>query len=186
MESIAGWAAPIVTIVAALMTAANLGSRVTGWGFGVFLIGSLLWTGIGVSNGDMGVIVQNVVLTLLNLFGMWRWLGRQAKLEDGGQAAHEKSADAASETLFPASLLTRADIASPDGKVLAKAVDAMVGCRTGRIAYLVAGEGGLAGVGERFRRIEWREASVDGDTIRVDHANLGALPELEKDNWPGR
>ena len=41
METIASWVAPIATTIAALMTASNLGSRVTGWGF----------TGIG-SIGD--------------------------------------------------------------------------------------------------------------------------------------
>ena len=27
----------------------------------------------------------NVVLTRLNMFGIWRWLGRQAKVEEGAQ-----------------------------------------------------------------------------------------------------
>ena len=41
MESIATWVAPIATTIAALMTASNLGSRITGYGFIVFTIGSL-------------------------------------------------------------------------------------------------------------------------------------------------
>ena len=36
MAEIISWVATIATIVAALMTAANLGSRITGYGFAVF------------------------------------------------------------------------------------------------------------------------------------------------------
>ena len=41
MESIATWVAPIATTIAALMTASNLGSRITGYGFISFTIGSI-------------------------------------------------------------------------------------------------------------------------------------------------
>jgi len=40
MESIATWVAPIATTIAALMTASNLGSRITGYGFIVFTTAS--------------------------------------------------------------------------------------------------------------------------------------------------
>ena len=42
-RSIAGWVAPVATTIAALMTASNLGSRITGYGFIVFTIGSIAW-----------------------------------------------------------------------------------------------------------------------------------------------
>ena len=47
MESIAGWVAPVATTIAALMTASNLGSRITGYGFIVFTVGyaSIGWNG---------------------------------------------------------------------------------------------------------------------------------------------
>ncbi len=41
MESILNWVAPIATIVAALMTASNLGAKITGAGFIVFTVGSI-------------------------------------------------------------------------------------------------------------------------------------------------
>ena len=41
------WIATIATVVAASMTASNLGSRITGYGFAVFLIGSLSWLAVG-------------------------------------------------------------------------------------------------------------------------------------------
>ena len=47
METIATWVAPIATTIAALMTASNLGSRITGWGFVVFTLGSLGWITLG-------------------------------------------------------------------------------------------------------------------------------------------
>ena len=40
MDNLAIWVAPIATTLAALMTASNLGSRITGYGFIVFTIGS--------------------------------------------------------------------------------------------------------------------------------------------------
>ncbi|MEK7456583.1 MAG: hypothetical protein AABZ76_16905 [Pseudomonadota bacterium] len=47
MEDLAGWIAPAATMIAAMMTAANLGARVTGWGFGVFTLGSIAWSIVG-------------------------------------------------------------------------------------------------------------------------------------------
>ena len=84
MESIATWVAPVATTIAALMTASNLGSRITGYGFIVFTVGSLAWLTLGITTGQANLLWQNVILTALNLFGIWRWLGRQAQIEDGG------------------------------------------------------------------------------------------------------
>ena len=188
METILTWVAPVATILAALMTASNLGSRITGAGFGVFTIGSLSWLGLGIIGGDPALLWMNAVLTLLNLFGIWRWLGRQAKFEDGGVHAAEASERTSSETLFPVSLMAKAAVIGGDGAELGKCVDAMAGCSTGRIAYLVVAEGGVAGVGERLRRIDWRDVTVDDERVRanLDRAGFGRLVELEKDKWPGR
>jgi hypothetical protein len=40
MNDIAAWIAPAATVIAAVMTAANLGARITDWGFVVFTVGS--------------------------------------------------------------------------------------------------------------------------------------------------
>ena len=37
------WLAAGATMIAALMTAANLGARITGWGFAMFALGSGAW-----------------------------------------------------------------------------------------------------------------------------------------------
>ena len=188
MESIAIWVAPIATTIAALMTASNLGSRITGYGFIVFTLGSLAWLTLGIATGQANLLWQNIILTGLNLFGTWRWLGRQAKIEDGGATAQGRSTELASETLFAASLLTRAKLVAADGAELGSNVEAMLGCSSGRPAYLVVAAGGLAGVGETLRRVEWRDAKVEGDQIvtTLTSADFAEAATLERDRWPGR
>ncbi len=188
MESTATWVAPIATTIAALMTASNLGSRITGYGFIVFTIGSLAWLALGITTGQASLLWQSIILTVLNLFGIWRWLGRQAKIEEGGVAAQQQSEDMTSETLFPASLLTNAKLVGAGGAELGSSVEAMLGCRSGRPSYLVIAEGGVAGVGETLRRVEWRDATVEDDRLltTLDAAQFAATERLAKDQWPGR
>jgi hypothetical protein len=188
MQSIATWVAPVATTIAALMTASNLGSRVTGYGFVVFTVGSLAWLTLGITTGQANLLWQNIILTALNLFGIWRWLGRQARIEDGGTAAQEESADLPGETLFPASLLTKAKFVTTDGKELGSAVEAMVGCRSGRPSYLVIAQGGVGGVGETLRRVDWEKVGVDGERLvtTLSPDSFARATSLTKDRWPAR
>ena len=188
MEDIASWVAPIATTIAALMTASNLGNRITGIGFIVFTVGSLAWLMLGIATGQDNLLWQNIVLTLLNLFGVWRWLGRETKIEEGGKTAQARSVDTPGETLFPVSLLTRAPLVGAGGDKLGALVDAMAGCRSGRIAYLVATSGGIGGVGEQFHRLEWDDVRIKGDEVcaDLDSDTFAAKPELGKDDWPGQ
>ena len=188
MESIASWVAPVATTIAALMTASNLGSRITGYGFVIFTVGSLAWLALGIATGQPNLLWQNVILTGLNLFGIWRWLGRQARFEDGGEAAQAKSHATPGETLFSAALLGRAKLVAADGDDLGAAVDAMIGRQSGQVAYLVASAGGVAGVGETLRRVDWRDVTVTDDRIAIGftRAAFDALPPLDKDQWPSR
>jgi len=187
MYDILTWVATIATIGGALLTAANLGARVTGTGFVVFLFGSLSWLSIGLMSHQQALLWTNVVLTVLNLFGIWRWLGRQAKVEEGAKLASEASSRRPGEDLFPVSLLSRAKVVAGDDE-LGTCVDAMAGCDSGRLAYIVVSEGGVAGVGERLRRLDWREAKVTGDAVAasIDRRRFCALPEVERDAWPAR
>lgn len=187
MESIASWVAPVATTIAALMTASNLGSRITGWGFAVFLIGSIAWATLGAVTGQSNLVWQNIILSGLNIFGIWRWLGRQQQIEKGAGEAAARSERTQSETLFPASLLSSAEMRGPSG-TLGNAVDAMVGCNSGRVAYLVVAEGGVAGVGETLRRVDWHSVHADRDGLiaDLDAAAFAALPKLERDQWPAR
>jgi len=187
MADTISWVATIATIVAALMTASNLGSRVTGFGFAVFTVGALCWIGVGVVTHQPALMWTNIVLFGVDLFGVWRWLGRQAKVEEGARAAAEASEDTPGETLFPVSLLARASVRCADREV-GHCIDAMAGSRSGRLDYVVISEGGLAGVGERLRRLPWRHARVDGEMIvaSLDAARFEKLEELQRDEWPGR
>jgi hypothetical protein len=187
MADIISWTATVATIVAACMTASNLGSRVTGYGFAVFTVGALCWIASGLLNHQPAIVWTNVVLTILDLFGIWRWLGRQAKVEEGGRAAAEASERTPGEALFPVSLLTSAAVLL-EGEQVGTCVDAMAGCSSGRLAYVVMSEGGLAGVGETLRRLPWTSARVDGERLVADlrRADLSGLEQLPKDQWPSR
>jgi hypothetical protein len=187
MTDIIPWIATALTIVAATMTAANLGTRITGYGFVVFLLGSLAWLAHGLLSGQPALTWTNAVLTLLNIFGVWRWLGRQARVEEGAQAAVEASEAAPVETLFPVSLLTSAPVRNGE-QDLGHCVDAMAGSRSGRIAYLVVSAGGVAGVGETLRRLPWAAAEVDDGAVlaKLGPREFDMLEELPRDQWPAR
>jgi hypothetical protein len=187
MADTISWIATVATIIAASMTAANLGSRITGYGFCVFLGGSLAWIAAGVTTGQPALLWTNIVLTVLNIFGIWRWLGRQAKVEEGGRRAAEVSQDTPGESLFPVSLLTKATAGNGHTN-FGQCIDAMVGCGSGRLSYLVISQGGVAGVGETLRRVPWQEVSVEGENVRVrlDQRDFDQLEILERDRWPGR
>ena len=185
MAETISWLATVATIVAASFTAANLGTRITGYGFCVFLIGSLAWLATGLFTGQPALVWTNAVLTLLNVFGIWRWLGRQAKVEEGAQAAVQASELGPGETLFPVSMLTRAPVES-GGEQVGHCIDAMAGCRTGRVGYVVVSEGGVGGVGETLRRLPWERARFESDRLLVSGPaeRFKTLEKLPKDSWP--
>lgn len=187
MENSLSWVATIATVTAASIVASNLGPRITGYGFIIFTVGSLAWLGVGVASGQPALLWTNIALTFLNLFGVWRWLGRQAAVEDGSRAAARASHTAPGEDLFPVSLLARAPVRS-GGSELGACVDAMAGCRSGRIAYVMVSEGGIAGAGEHLRPVPWSELHVEGEELvtRLDKAQYCALEPVPKDEWPAR
>lgn len=188
MGELAGWIAPVATTIAALVTASNLGARITGWGFVIFTVGSIAWTIYGVATGQDNLLWQNLLLTAINLLGVWRWLGRRARFDEGAQAAAEKSERRAGDTLFPVSMLGACNIVGRDGETLARAIDAMASCDDGRIAYVVAGAGGVAGVGETLHILPWRKVAAKPGGISVDLGadEFAALEPVPPDNWPAR
>ena len=187
MAETISWVATIATIVAASITASNLGARITGYGFIVFTLGALCWIGVGAMTHQPALMWTNVVLTVLDIFGVWRWLGRQARVEEGARSAAEASERTPGEALFPVSLLLRAPVMG-DGVELGRCIDAMAGCSSGRLDYIVVSQGGMAGVGETLRRLPWDRAGVKGETLvaRLGKAEFQALQELPRDQWPGR
>jgi len=187
MADLISWIATLATIIAAFITAANLGARITGLGFAVFLVGSLCWLATGVMTDQAALTGTNAVLTMLNIFGIWRWLGRQASVEEGGRVAAEASVETPGEAQFPVSLLTRAEVVNA-GKTIGRCIDALAGCQSGRIAYVVVSQGGVAGVGETLRRLPWASTHVEADKVVADLSagQFAHLQVLQRDEWPAR
>lgn len=186
MDEIAGWIAPAATVVAAMMTAANLGSRVTGWGFVVFVIGSVCWSIVGITSGQTNLVATNAFLTIVNAIGVWRWLGRQAKYDDGGARAAERSAAASVPTLFSTASLANCKVMNASSEAIGTIVDAMASCDGAQLVYVVVSEGGIAGVGERLHAIDpaLLRFGHEGVTTDLTAKDLAALPVLEPDHWP--
>ena len=185
MAETISWVATVATIIAASMTAANLGSRVTGYGFVVFTFGALCWIATGMLSHQPALMWTNVVLTVLDLFGVWRWLGRQAKVEEGAEAAAEASRETPGEALFSVALLNAAPVEIGQ-ETVGPCVDAMAGCRSGRLSYVTVSEGGVAGIGDTFRKLPWGLAAFDGGRLVIEAGvrDLSSLPEMTKDDWP--
>jgi hypothetical protein len=91
VQEIANWVAPVATTIAALMVALNRGSRITGYGFIVFSIGSVAWGVVGWTTNQMNLVWQNAVLLVINLIGVWQWLGLRARYEKGAAVATQRS-----------------------------------------------------------------------------------------------
>lgn len=179
----AGWIAPAATMIAAMMTAANLGARLTGWGFVVFTVGSIGWTMIGVSSGQTNLVASNGFLTVVNLVGIWRWLGREVRYRDNAARIAESSAAAPGPTLTPAGQLIGTKVLAPDGAPVAQVIDAMVGCGDGRVRGLLVSHGGMAGVGERIAVLPQNCFKILDGGVRstLDAQGIAALPDADRE-----
>jgi len=186
MLDAAGWIAPAATMIAAIMTAANLGARVTGWGFAVFSVGALAWVVVGAATGQHNLVWSNAFLLLVDLIGIWRWLGRRARYDQAAEVASARSAASANPTLFALAGLEGMPVRNATGETIATVVDAMASCDQGRIAYLVVREGGVGGVGEHLHALGWSEVRVqDGVmTSRLSPELLAHRPVLAPGRWP--
>jgi hypothetical protein len=186
MNDIAAWIAPVATIIAAVMTAANLGARITGWGFVVFTIGSICWCFVAIGTGQHNLLFTNGFLTLVNALGIWRWLGRQSRYEDGGAAAAKRSAIAPVPTLVDVGSIAGRKLIGRDGKPLGQIIDGMMRGSDNTLAYVVVSEGGVGGVGERLHAIDPQEIIFgdDGARCQLDLGQLQARPVIEPGAWP--
>ena len=69
------WIGAIGAIIAAALIAGDFGRRVSGWGFVLFSVVSVVWIVSGVTAKDgMPIAVQNGILLLINLYGVWQFL----------------------------------------------------------------------------------------------------------------
>jgi hypothetical protein len=183
VEQFAGWLAPIATMIAAVMTASNLGTRVTGWGFVVFTVGALAWCAVALASHQSNLLWSNAFLAIVDAIGIYRWLRRRALLEDGANRA-AKTSRRRGKPLFPVHTLEGRPVAGADGIVVAHVVGAMADCRTGRIRYFVVKRGGIA-ESDQLRAIAWRDMVVANPlrtTLR--ESELAASLPISPDDWP--
>jgi hypothetical protein len=71
------WTAAACGIVAATMIALDLGRRVTGWGFAIFVGSNIAWIIGSVIQDDWALLSQNIVLLAIDVFGVHRYLIRK-------------------------------------------------------------------------------------------------------------
>jgi hypothetical protein len=71
--------AAVLTVVAALMVASNWSPKTMVAGFVVFIAASLAWIADGWLEGKASLVIQNVALLGINVFGVFRWLPRAAE-----------------------------------------------------------------------------------------------------------
>ncbi len=182
------WVPAVATLIAALMIAANLGARFTGWGFAAYCLASAIWILSQVSqpDPDMAVVVMHSVLLLFNLFGTWRWLGPRKHYEDSRQRASERSRRAPVPTLFSTDALIGATVQGTGETTRGTVVDAMLKCEEKELAYLVISEGGVGGAGETLRAVPPEHLRFDQDKVASDLSDdeWRRLPPIENDHWP--
>ena len=182
------WIAAVATVIAALMTASNLGARTTGWGFVMFTLASAIWIATAVMNGfePLSVVVMHGVLVFINLFGVWRWLGRERRYEDSREHAQKRSRWARVPTLFSAGSMIGSSVAGRGKDSLGTVVDAMFNSEEKQVAYVVISEGGIAGAGETLRAVPPEHLKFENEAIVCDlsESEWRALPPIENDHWP--
>ena len=91
------WIAAIGTMIAAGLIAADLGRRVTGWGFVLFCAVAVTWIVSGLSSDALPIAAMNGILLLINAWGVWQFLlspKNKAKLEKLEALQEEAEAEA--------------------------------------------------------------------------------------------
>ena len=71
--------ASVTTVLAASLVAANLNARITVAGFMIFIVASVTWMVDGWLEAKTSLVIQNVILLLINVIGVWRWSPKAEK-----------------------------------------------------------------------------------------------------------
>ena len=66
------WMGCIFGAVGALMLATN--TRISGWGFVLFLVSNACWIAFGVIEGRPSIYFMQVIMTGTSLLGVFRWI----------------------------------------------------------------------------------------------------------------
>ncbi len=94
------WIGAIGAILAAAMIAADLGRKVTGWGFVLFSVVSIVWIVSGLTSDGMPIAVQNGILLVINVYGVWQFLlspRKKREIEEAERIAEEAKERVAAE-----------------------------------------------------------------------------------------
>ena len=92
------WIAAIGTMLAAGLIAADLGRKVTGWGFVLFCAVSVTWIVSGLTSRALPIAAMNGILLAINAWGAWQFLlspKNKAKLERIEELAEQAEAEVA-------------------------------------------------------------------------------------------
>lgn len=69
----------VTTVLAAALVAANWNARVTVTSFAILIAASIAWMIDGWLENKASLIIQNVILLLINVLGVWRWFPKPEK-----------------------------------------------------------------------------------------------------------
>lgn len=95
------WIAAIGTMIAAAMVAADLGRKVTGWGFVLFCAVAITWIVSGLTSDALPIAAMNAILLAINAWGVWRYLlspSNKAKLKKLEELEEQAEREVAAET----------------------------------------------------------------------------------------
>lgn len=81
LAEILEWYATTSGILAALMIAADINRRITGWGFVLFCTMNGAWIWFALIDETGGLMTQNIVLFFINVLGIYRYLIRSKPVE---------------------------------------------------------------------------------------------------------
>ena len=128
------------------------------------------------------------MLTVLNIFGIWRWLGRQARVEEGARAAAEASEATPGEALFPVSLLSRAPVDCGGGAELGHASTQWPAAGAGGWPMSWSRKAASPVSARRCAGCRGPTLHVEGERVksRITAGQFARLEELPKDQWPAR
>ena len=126
------------------------------------------------------MLYSNIFLGVVDVIGVWRWLGHRARLADTSTAEQENSGRRGEATLFSVATLDGAPVLGENGEVIAHAVDALAACDGGRIDYLIIRRGGIGGVGETLHRLPWQSAMIKDGEIRSRPRQHGRLSAAQR------
>lgn len=90
------WFGAIGTIAAASLIASDLGRRITGWAFVLFVLVAIAWILAGLLTGNIPIAIQNAVMFFVNAWGVWQYLLNPKKkreierMEEIAEEAHQE------------------------------------------------------------------------------------------------